>query len=346
MKVALCVKWFNVDELLVPMFRKYEQEHGIEPLEFVRCTSLEDVRNEVLSNKTKILFIDPPSSTIELWKFVTSKESTIEWVHSSAAGVDKFFATFKQLPEDNLTFLQNEIKFTRRAGSVTPQTMTEYILMIILNMERSMKSLSQNSLNHEWQSDYNCRLLSECRVGLMGYGEIGREIANKLNSNFNMKINVLKRGEASNDSSVDKWFSSTSEGGVEKFLSSDLDYIVAILPSTKETVGLLNNSILKNCERSKPVFINLGRGDLVGDQDIVTALENKWIRFAALDVLSQEPLPKDSILWGRQDLLVTPHCSCKTKSIVTEIAKGFYENMNLFKNNQQMVNLVDWKKEY
>lgn len=81
------------------------------------------------------------------------------------------------------------------------------------------------------------------------------------------------------------------------------DYIINVMPSTDATRGLLNGDVLKNCENKKTVFLNIGRGSIVAEADLVNALERKWIGGAILDVFEEEPLPKGSKLWNMPQVI-------------------------------------------
>lgn len=76
------------------------------------------------------------------------------------------------------------------------------------------------------------------------------------------------------------------------------DYIINILPSTPITEGLLNGTILQHCKAKNTIFINIGRGSVIKEADLINALEQKWISAAILDVFEKEPLPKESKLWN------------------------------------------------
>lgn len=70
------------------------------------------------------------------------------------------------------------------------------------------------------------------------------------------------------------------------------------MPSTNSTRGLLNGDVLKNCIEKKSVLINIGRGSIIKESDLINALENNWISGAILDVFEEEPLDKSSKLWN------------------------------------------------
>lgn len=87
---------------------------------------------------------------------------------------------------------------------------------------------------------------------------------------------------------------------VEKLsdILENCDYIINVLPSTPNTVGLLNGNVLQRCKDKDTVFINIGRGSVIRESDLINALEQKWISGAILDVFEEEPLPKESKLWS------------------------------------------------
>lgn len=80
-------------------------------------------------------------------------------------------------------------------------------------------------------------------------------------------------------------------------LLQNCDYIINVLPSTPDTIGLLNEDMLKQCAQKQPVFINIGRGTVIKEKDLINALSRGWLSAAILDVFETEPLPPSSVLW-------------------------------------------------
>jgi phosphoglycerate dehydrogenase-like enzyme len=81
---------------------------------------------------------------------------------------------------------------------------------------------------------------------------------------------------------------------------------VLACPLTDETRGLISSEELQTMS-PESVLINIARGDVVDEQTLVRALQRGWVRGAALDVFSTEPLPADSPLWELSNVIVTPH---------------------------------------
>lgn len=82
------------------------------------------------------------------------------------------------------------------------------------------------------------------------------------------------------------------------------DYIINILPSTPNTDGLLNGTVLQHCKAKSTIFINIGRGSVIKETDLINALEQRWISAAILDVFEKEPLPKESKLWNFPQVII------------------------------------------
>jgi len=89
---------------------------------------------------------------------------------------------------------------------------------------------------------------------------------------------------------------------------AESDHVVLLLPSGKETDGIFTRDHLKAMKPSA-ILHNMGRGTVVLESDVVSALEEKEIAGAFLDVFEKEPLPADSKLWKLDNVLISPHAS-------------------------------------
>ncbi|XP_046547015.1 glyoxylate/hydroxypyruvate reductase B-like [Haliotis rubra] len=130
-------------------------------------------------------------------------------------------------------------------------------------------------------------------------------------------------------------------------LLSSCDFLVNILPSTPETRGLLSGDVLSHC-RKKPLFINVGRGYIIDDESLLSALRGGWLSGAVLDVFAEEPLSRDSPLWGERDVVITPHASNQSDCMDSykKLASMFLANFNRYVNGQALENVVDIDRGY
>ena len=120
------------------------------------------------------------------------------------------------------------------------------------------------------------------------------------------------------------------------------DYVISVLPSTPQTEHIFNYDLL---QRFKPesLLINVGRGDLVNEPDLIRALDDGLLAGAVLDVMSIEPLPGDHPLWLHPQIQLTPHISgYHLGDAVLDIA----ENYRRLKNGEPLLHLVDRSKGY
>ena len=123
----------------------------------------------------------------------------------------------------------------------------------------------------------------------MGLGEIGKHVA-QVCSLLGMSVSGLVTRVPS-DPVPGVTYYTTSQ--LPDLLASS-DYVVNVLPSTENTIGLLNGGMLSHCKAKQSCFINVGRGDIVAEDDLLKAIDAKELGGAVLDVFSTEPLPHSS----------------------------------------------------
>jgi len=92
-------------------------------------------------------------------------------------------------------------------------------------------------------------------------------------------------------------------------LVGEADFIVGVLPKVKDTNDFFNKESTFSKMKSSAVFMSIGRGTTVNEEDLVEALKNNTIGGAVLDVYKKEPLVAESGLWECENCLMTPHCA-------------------------------------
>ena len=123
------------------------------------------------------------------------------------------------------------------------------------------------------------------------------------------------------------------------------DFVVSCLPHTKETHHLFNMARFRKMKASA-IFINIGRGGLVHEKDLIVALRKKIISGAALDVTEVEPLPARSPLWSMPNVIITPHHSAMSEYTMDRAIDRFCLNLKAFLVGDRLPNLVDKKLGY
>jgi phosphoglycerate dehydrogenase-like enzyme len=123
------------------------------------------------------------------------------------------------------------------------------------------------------------------------------------------------------------------------------DFVVITLPLTPETSGLIDKSALAQMQRNA-YLINISRGALVNEEDLVETLRRRQIAGAALDVFAQEPLPDGSPFYSMENVVVTPHVSGVFTGMLERVADLFIENLKRYQNGKKLFNLVDRHRGY
>eukprot|EP01117_Protostelium_nocturnum_P018916 TRINITY_DN8020_c0_g1_i1.p1 TRINITY_DN8020_c0_g1~~TRINITY_DN8020_c0_g1_i1.p1 ORF type:complete len:343 (-),score=86.73 TRINITY_DN8020_c0_g1_i1:6-1034(-) len=251
----------------------------------------------------------------------------LKWMQSTWAGINAFrdLEGGKRTESPHFTFT--------KLGDAFGPLIASYCLGYIINLERHLMDYKQFQKESNWEKK-TYRPLAGIKIGILGYGNIGREIAKHCRS-FGMEILILNRGNSKEKEVV-------IIDSLEEMLGKS-DYLISVLPKTQQTDNLLSGNVMSHC---KPgcVFINVGRGNIIDDQSILKALDEKWISAAVLDVFNKEPLPKGNPLWKRENVYITPHIS--GVSLSADIAKVFVKNLEKYASGNQLDHVVDWEKGY
>jgi D-3-phosphoglycerate dehydrogenase len=121
-----------------------------------------------------------------------------------------------------------------------------------------------------------------------------------------------------------------------------VDVLILALPLNADTIGMFNSEKFARMKRGA-VFINVARGPLVVEQDLVAALEAGHLGAAGLDVTEVEPLPAASPLWDLPNVLITPHVGAQSASRYDDVTDFFCENLRRFLDGQELLHEVDKK---
>ena len=249
----------------------------------------------------------------------------IKWVQSTFAGIDALCQPG----------LRKDYHLTG-VKEVFSSYMSEYVFLYILVFERNFLESLENQRKATWL-DLPYRGLQGLTLGVCGFGAIGKRIAQTA-AHFRMRV----FGYNSNGTPSPYAEQVYRESTLEAFLAP-LDYLVITLPSTPHTRHLINYARLQQM-RSSAVLINVGRGEVVAEQDLIHALKEKMIRGAILDVFEEEPLPAKSPLWKMPNVFITPHNAAF--SFPEDITKIFVDNYLRFLKQETLQYVIDLKRGY
>lgn len=273
----------------------------------------------------------------------------LRWIQLHFAGVDYAL--------ESPVMQSPEIKATTLSGVAVPQ-MAEYILMMLLALGHRIPDLMVAREKADWPKDrwerFTPRELRGSTVGIVGYGSIGREVARLLQV-FGVTVLATKRDVMHPE---DTGYSISGLGDPQgdffhrlypvEALGSMLkesDFVVVTLPLTSKTRGLINADMLRNMKAGS-FLVDVGRGGIIEPAALITALQERWIGGAALDVFSEEPLPSNSPFWRLPNTIVTPHVAGISSNYKARAIDLFTANLERYLNGEKLFNLFNPEKMY
>jgi len=136
------------------------------------------------------------------------------------------------------------------------------------------------------------------------------------------------------------WHSSDTREGLHAFLADDLDVLALFAPLTEQTRHVIGREELDILGGRNPLLVNMSRGQIVVEEEMVAALKDGRLFGAALDTVDVEPLPQDSELWSLPNVAVTPHMSWAYDRYIEDCLEILAENLDRFESGKNLVNEI------
>lgn len=256
----------------------------------------------------------------------------IVWAHSPGAGVDAFL--FPEMIE------RDDITVTNNSG-VHASTIAEHLLGMMFAFTRGFPEMVHNQTKHVWKRPSTDVVeLGYQTLAVVGLGDIGHALAIRAKA---LGMNVVGSRRRSNDPME----------GVDQLYSPDqlhemiahADHVAITLPSTPRTRGLFGTAEFAAMKDSAIIY-NIGRGDIINQDELIDALNNGVIAGAGLDVTTPEPLNEDSALWDTPGVFITPHFSGSTPYYWDRGIEIVAENIRRLRNDEPLFNVVDKQEGY
>jgi len=305
--------------------------------------SAKDFKN-VLETKFPKLFIHAGMSEEEIGDFIEKtdilftgkisdelikKAQNLKWIQTLSAGVDSII---------NLPSLRKEVLLTSVRGIHGPQ-MSEMAILLMLALNRNFQKVIRNQDQRIWER-WPGKLLYNKKVGVLGVGTIGEEIARKCKV-FGMTvfgIDIVRR----EIDSIDFFYGPAELLQVTK----EVDYFIIVVPSTPQTKKMIGTEALFSMKPTA-FLINIGRGDIVDEEALIHALKTGKIAGAALDTFWKEPLPKNNPLWDMKNVIITPHVGGVSDIYVEQVLPILEENLRRFLQGERenLINPIDWVRK-
>lgn len=253
------------------------------------CIFLQDEKKEVSIDKTEIEGII--CNAYFLYHNI-EEYINLRYIQLTSAGLDR-------VPLDYIK--EHNIKLFNARG-VYSIPMAEWTLLKILEIYKNSRFFYKNQEIRRWEKDREIQELNGKVATIVGYGSVGNEIAKRLKA-FNVKINIVDIIEKK-DECIEKFYSINE---LEKAMQTT-DILILTLPLTEETKGIINKDNL-NKMKDESIIINISRGKIINEKDLINVIKSNKFKGIALDVFEEEPLSEDSELWDFDNVIITPHNS-------------------------------------
>ncbi len=261
-----------------------------------------------------------------------SENSNLEWIQMTWAGTDKYTC--------NAGFPKH-VQLTNASGAFG-MIMSEYAIGAILSLYRRFPKYWQQQREHIWQDAGSEECLYGKTVLLLGTGDIGSNLAKRLEAFGTYNIGVRRD-------------TSKAVEGIQEMhdfeeldeLLGRADIVACSLPNKPQTRGLLTKERLLHMKKDA-VLLNMGRGSLIDTDDLVAVLETGHLRGVVLDVVNPEPLSKSHPLWDMERVMLTPHIAgpsiahCQvTQDKIVDIC---CENIQRYLQGEPLCNRIEEKE--
>lgn len=290
-------------------------DEGISPHRIVRSRGMSTQEAENALRESDVAFGQPPAETV-------MSSPSLRWAHITSAGY---------MPYDRgdlKAALHERGAMFSNSSSVYDEPCAQHVLaMMLADARQLLPCLQAQRGARDWQSGdirNSSYLLNKQRVLILGFGAIGRRLAQLLIP-FDVQVQALRR-HPSGDEGVDI----IGEDGMESALR-EADHVINILPDSDSTRGFIDAHRLGLMKRGAK-FYNIGRGATVEQQALLQSLESGALALAYLDVTDPEPLPFDHPLWTAPNCFITPHTAGGHAGEHERLVRHFLDNLRLFES--------------
>lgn len=252
----------------------------------------------------------------------------VQWVHFLSAGVERIWS---------MDVNWSNLLLTKSSG-VHAAPMSEYAIGAMLYFAKSFDQFVAQSRDRNWSRVWLDELTDK-NLLILGLGSVGGAVADRARA-FGMSVTGVVR---------------TPRGRQTEFpvhtlddlptLLPETDVVVVTMPLTEETRDLVGSEFFSHL-RAGAILVDMSRGGIVDEDAVIEALETRTLRGAAVDVFEREPLPADSRLWDRTDVLLTPHVAGTTPHYMERALEIFCRNVEALERGEPLITPVEVERGY
>ena len=266
-----------------------------------------------------------------VWKppaILFSQQQQLKAIFSLGAGVDHILSLGSALPK--------HVPIIRLEDAGMAKQMAEYVSYAVLRYQRRFDEAEKNAQQKIWNIPKPYRK-QDFTVGIMGLGVLGLEVAKAL-----LHLGFPVRGWSRTAKNVPNVQTFTGEGELNAFLQGTR-VLVALLPLTHATANILNKTNLSQLQQGA-YLINIARGELLVENDFFELIKSGHIASAMLDVVRQEPLPKEHPFWTEPKITITPHFAALT--LLEESVKQIAHKMAALERGENISGIINRQTGY
>ncbi|KAF2093109.1 hypothetical protein NA57DRAFT_49139 [Rhizodiscina lignyota] len=289
----------------------------------------------------------------------------LRYVHVYSAGTEHLAST--------PWFAHPEVVMTSSSGCHGPQ-IAEWVFLTLLAQTHQFKTMLKWQDESRWGyfADHYGRAteLRGQRMGILGYGSIGRHIAQAAQG-FGMDViaftgsekrtpesrrdtTYFEPGSGDPDGLIPSaWYSGLDKASLHNFLEQDIDVLVVTVPATPQTRKMLGDAEFRILAQKRQAFVsNIGRGEVIDQDALIRYLKNSpgsvegSLRGAALDVTNPEPLPDNHELWQLPNVTITPHVSGAATGYIRRSVDILGINIGRLQRGETLLNVVNRGRGY
>ncbi len=307
---------FYPELLAVP---RYEADHVGAPF---KRNEVQERRWLELLHRAHILF-DFDYQNLDSFK---QHATSACWIQASSAGIGQLVKR-QRLYELGATL-------TTAAG-VHARPLAEFVMWAILAFAKNYPLARRQQRDHRWQRFHNDDLEGKT-LAVVGLGSIGIEVA-KLAQRLGLRVIGSKHtieGFSADELAVVKLYAHTAF----KEMLPEADFVCLVCPHTPATEGMMDDTAFAVMKPGS-VLINIGRGALVQETALLTALAKGPMQGAVLDVAPQEPLPETHPLWDLENVILFPHSASTSRQENRRLTELFCDNLRRYLSNEPLRNV-------
>lgn len=253
----------------------------------------------------------------------------LRWFQCTNAGVDSMMPIRDRAGHIAVT----------NARGIHGDVIADFVMAGVTMLHWDFRRFLREQAERKWNQRFAAPL-AEKTLGVVGLGSIGATIARRAKS-AGMTVVGSKRDVSVPVEGVDRLFASDELGDLLPLC----DFVVLAVPATADTVRLIGAAEIARMRRDA-FLVNIARGNVVVETELIKALQSRAIAGAMLDVFEREPLAHDSPLWDMPNVIATPHTSGSPTNYTERVFSMFAENMECFLKGEPLKNVADLKRGY